>query len=552
MKRLSIFVVLLAFVAGCAPKARVSDGLKAVPTDGVVTATILQLNDVYEIMPLGGSGLGGLARVATLKKQLLKEDPDTFMVLAGDVLSPSAMSSARAGDGGAALNGQHMVDIMNRIGLDYATFGNHEFDLRKADFDKRMTESRFTWFSSNVLAENTQPFPNVPPNVVVTAKGGDGRLLRIGMFGLTIDSNAAAYVRYRDPFETARAQVAALKDKADVIVALTHLAIDEDVKLAETVPGIAMVLGGHEHQNINVHRGNDFVPVLKADSNAKSAYIHRLRYDTATKRLEVDSDLVEINDSIPADPEVQAAAKAWVDKAFAAFRKDGIEPEKVVTTLTGIMEGREAAVRTGNTNLTRMINAAMLDAFPGAEVSIFNSGSIRIDDTLGPGPITQYDVLRVLPYRGDLFLVTMKGSVLEKIATAGRDASRLGAGSWLQVGWAQGTTPAIDPNRDYKAVMNDYLLNGNERGLEWIKPETSGITVMPNPPQEFRQAVIRRLERGGVTPARKPVIDRHDDDPGRDASHIAGRRRPGAAIHAIPADRAEQPSEGRPHRSSRR
>src|SRR5688572_23563590 len=119
----SIAVLLAVVLAGCASAGRPRS--KSAPAAGVVTATILQINDVYEIMPLGGSGLGGLARVATLKQQLLREDPNTFMVLAGDVLSPSAMSSARAGDGGAALNGQQMVDILNRIGLDYATFGNH-------------------------------------------------------------------------------------------------------------------------------------------------------------------------------------------------------------------------------------------------------------------------------------------------------------------------------------------------------------------------------------------------------------------------------------------
>lgn len=123
-----------------------------------------------------------------------------------------------------------------RIGLDYATFGNHEFDLRKTDFDKRMAESTFVWFSSNVTGEDGQAFPKVPANVVLTARDGAGRQTRIGMFGLTIDSNAAAYVRYLDPFETARRQVADLTATSDVIVALTHLAINQDEALAESVP----------------------------------------------------------------------------------------------------------------------------------------------------------------------------------------------------------------------------------------------------------------------------------------------------------------------------
>jgi 5'-nucleotidase len=244
--------------------------------------------------------------------------------------------------------------------------------------------------------------------------------------------------------------------------------------------------------------------VLKADSNAKSVYVHRLRYDTATRRLEIDSKLIEVDDSIEEDPAVAAIVRDWRDKAFAAFKKDGIDPEKTVATLPEMMDGRESAVRYGSTNLTRELNAAMMDAFPGADASIFNSGSIRIDDTLGPGPITQYDVLRVLPYRGDLFLTSMKGAMLAKILAAGSEDSRRGQGSWLQAAgvdvaadgaWTVGGRP-INPNADYRVVVNDYLLNGNERGLEWIKPETSGITVLPGAPKEFRRAVIERLQKG--------------------------------------------------------
>jgi 5'-nucleotidase/UDP-sugar diphosphatase len=166
---------------------------------------------------------------------------------------------------------------------------------------------------------------------------------------------------------------------------------------------------------------------------------------------------------------VAAAATAWRDKGFAAFKSAGIDPEKAVTTLAEMLDGREAFIRSGSTNMTAMLNAAMLAAFPGAQVSIFNSGSIRIDDTLGPGSISQYDVLRVLPYPGNLFVTTMKGSVLARILTAGRDSSRRGSGAWLQAGGAtQGSDgnwtiggQAIDLAADYRVVMNDYLLNGN-------------------------------------------------------------------------------------------
>jgi 5'-nucleotidase / UDP-sugar diphosphatase len=500
LRRTFLLLAAAAALAGCNARLATPRNAPQQPVivddrSNSVQVTILQINDVYEIMPLGGSGLGGLARVATLKKQLLARNPNTFMVLAGDVLSPSAMSSARAGSDGGALNGQHMVDIMNRICLDYATFGNHEFDLRKPDFDKRMAESKFAWFSSNVLGADGKPLPNTPANVVLNlARGGrGGPVMRLGMFGLTIDSNAAAYVKYTDPFETARAQVAELKGKADVIVALTHLAFPQDEQLAETVPGIAMVLGGHEHQNIGAKRGPAFAPVMKADSNAKSAYVHHLRYDVQTKKLTIDSELVLIDESIREDPEVATVVRDWRDRAFAAFKQSGLDPEKSIATLKEMLDGRELATRTGETNLTKMILDAMLQAQPDAEVAIFNSGSIRIDDFLGPGPITQYDVLRVLPYPGQLQVATITGSMLQRIISEGRSDARRNTGGFLQVRQRAGSD-FIALNRDYKVVMNDYLLNGNERGLEFIKPGAE-IRILPNPAKEWRLAVIEKLMR---------------------------------------------------------
>lgn len=502
---LSLLVVL---GAGCASRSAPPAGAPGLPSElppTIVTATILQMNDVYEIMPLGGSGLGGLARIATLVKDLERDDPNTFVVLAGDLLSPSAMTSARAADDGGALNGQHMVDIMNRVGLDVAVLGNHEFDLRQADFAKRIAESRFQWIGANVTSTDGTPLTGVTQHVVLAAKNAAGQEMRLGIFGVLIDSNRAAYVSYTDAFAAARAQVDALTPISDAVLALTHLAFAEDERLAESVPGIALIMGGHEHQNITAHRGSTFTPITKADSNAKSVYVHQLSYDTATKDLYVHSDLVEIDDSISEDPDVAAVVTSWRDRAFAAFRKDGMDPDAAVTTLTETLDGRESVVRYGSTNMTAVINNAMIAAFPGAQASVFNSGSIRIDDTLGPGPITQYDVLRMLPYKGDLKLTRVKGDVLSRILDAGRADSLRGQGGWLQYGgvtrsgdgaWLVGGAP-VDPAASYQVVINDYLLGGNERGLEWIAPATSGIDVLPPPAKDMRVAVIDFLARGG-------------------------------------------------------
>ena len=231
-------VAVCALVAGALAAALLLNRTRAAPRSHV-TAIILQLNDVYELMPLGGTNQGGLARVATLRRQLERDSPNTYAILAGDVFSPSALSRARVD--GQRLNGKHMVDLMNRLGLRYATFGNHDFDLAKGDFDQRLKESRFRWVSSNVTGADGQPFPGVVNRTVVIASNRAGRQMRIGLFGVTLNTNKADYVRYTDPIDAAKKQVEALENEADVIVAITHQSFDQDEALADAEIGRAHV-----------------------------------------------------------------------------------------------------------------------------------------------------------------------------------------------------------------------------------------------------------------------------------------------------------------------
>ena len=106
-----------------------------------------------------GGKWGGLARVATLLERLKAEQPNTYSFLAGDFYSPSAIGTARVE--GERLAGKQMVAVLNAMGLDYVTFGNHEFDVKREQFYQRLRESEFTYISSNV-ATRARP-PHFPP-----------------------------------------------------------------------------------------------------------------------------------------------------------------------------------------------------------------------------------------------------------------------------------------------------------------------------------------------------------------------------------------------------
>ncbi len=494
-------LVLLAWLAACSDDSssdRPSSSSSS-SNGSVVEVTILQMNDVYELTPVSGGTEGGLARVATLRARLRAENPNTYTILAGDLLNPSALSTAMVD--GQRLAGRQMVDVMNILGLDYATFGNHEFDLSQEALTQRLAESKFTWVSSNVAQADGQPFPNVPANMVFTARSSGGKEVRIGLFGLTLGSNPVPYVTYRDPVEVAREQVAALRSRVDILIAVTHLSIEGDIDLVEEVPEIDLVLGGHEHENTEVERGEDFTPVSKADANARSVFVHRLRYDTSTKKLDHEPTLEGITPALADEPTVAQAMDRWVNAAFEGFRAQGFEPTMVIATTSEPLDGREASVRNRPTTLTDLIAAGMLHAASGTELAIFNSGSIRIDDVIPPGQVTEYDIIRALPFGDTILSVQMSGSLLQR--TLDQGLANAGTGGYLQVasvarttggdGWSINGAP-IDVGRSYAVAINDFLLSGREIKLDFLTRDNPDLTVNSEH-GDLRQALIAELER---------------------------------------------------------
>ncbi len=485
-----------AVVAGCS-------GWDAPPRPpaarGAVRITLLQLNDVYEITPIALGRHGGLARVATLKKRLLARNPHTFTLHAGDFLNPSALATAEVE--GRPLAGQQMVSVMNAIGFDQVTFGNHEFDLGREAFHERLLQASFDWVSSNVTDESGEPFPGVPRHALLTVEDR-GRTVRIGVVAATLADTVRDYVRYEDPVEAVRREVAALAalaEPADVVVALTHLSLEQDAALVESIPEIDLVLGGHEHENYEIRRGPRLTPILKADANARTVFVHELVFDPGSGALSIDSRLVPLDESVPEDPEIARLVATWVGRAYEAFRKAGFDPERVVGEAPVALDGRDAVVRRGPTALTELIASALLAAVPGAELAVFNAGSIRVDDLLAPGPIRQYDVLRILPFPDRVASVAIRGRLLA--AALDRGARLAGTGGLLQGigfrrgedgGWEIGGEP-LDPDRTYRLASNDYLVSGRQSGLDLLRPGPD-LEVVERL-GDVRQALIAEIAR---------------------------------------------------------
>lgn len=454
------------------------------PADGQTrTITILHFNDVYEITPVNAGKSGGLARVANLRARLKRQHAGLLTTLGGDYLSPSALGTARVN--GQRLAGRQMVDVLNFVGVDWATFGNHEFDVGETAFRARLAESRFRLVASNVTDASGQPFPGTLNSAVVPVRGAGG-LVRVGLVGLTIDANDQPWVKYADPVISARRAIAGLKGKCDVIVALTHLDLAGDQRLAEEVPEIDVILGGHEHENWIYERGADFTPIVKADANVRSVAIVTVRITSG--RVTAAARIQPIDERTTLGPRTTALVRKWVAQAYAAFRADGFDPDREVTTIAAPLDGRESAVRSRATNLTDLILSAMR-AEAKTDIAVFNGGSIRIDDVLAPGPVTQYDVIRVLPFGGKIVRATFTGALLSRVLQIGEQ--NRGTGGFLH---AAGVPAAIDPNGRYTVAISDFLLTGAEANLDFLRRDNPAITDVSDL-RDVRMALIDELKR---------------------------------------------------------
>lgn len=503
LSRVFIAMVFLGFVSCSTTRSLSKD-------DKQIDVSFLQINDVYEIAPLAGGKEGGVARVTTLKKQYLQKNPNTFLVIAGDFLSPSVYNSLQYN--GKAIRGKQMVEALNAAGLDFAVFGNHEFDIKENELQDRINESQFQWISTNAFHKQngkTAPFQKngipFPGTYILKLGDADGTTAKIGIITATLPFNRADYVSYTDALGSAKEAYNSLKDSVDAVIALTHQTVAEDKKLAAEIPELAVVLGGHEHDMRFEKLGN--VYITKAHANAKSAYAVNLHINKKKKKTTVDPQLVYINGTIALDSATSAIVQKWTDIAEINYSSLGFEAAKIIMANGAPLDGREAEIRSHPTNLTRLIIFSMQAAAPRADVVLMNAGSIRVDDVL-PMPVTEYDIIRTLPFGGGIREADMKGSLL--IQTLEQGLKNRGIGGYLQYNeniikengvWKLKGSP-IGPNKIYRVAMSDFLFTGKEANLDFLNPANPGVvkiyepaTSIADPRSDIRLAVVRYLEK---------------------------------------------------------
>ena len=494
-----LFVALMLLAAGCATVPQ--------PT----RFKILQINDVYKIEGLEGGQVGGLARVRTLRKLLESDGTRVFVMHAGDMLFPSVMSKY--------LDAKPMIDVMNLLDGDATKFdpwlmvglGNHELD--KSDGKillARLKESQFPWIVTNTMyckaKDDCAPFSTVGDPVTELMQFVVGNR-HIGVMGLLYPLSKP-YAKSTDVIDSARDAFWALSNNGiDLTIAITHEDMPDDVRLVQELPGLDLVIGGHDHLFTQQQVGSTWI--TKADADAKSVIVYDVTVD-AQGRMHTAPLRIALDSTVAKDPVVDARVQEWM-----ATLTEKLGGNDAIGTTENLLEGIEPAVRGRETALGNLLTDAAREQM-ATDIAVLNGGSIRINDNIPPGPIAKYDMEGIFYYTNTLVAVPVTGQQLLDMLRNSVSRVDAGDGRFLQVSGLRFTyhprdgkfivDPAdvevggkpLDVNATYSMCTIDYVyLHGTDDGYTLFGDATRPAKMNVEREADFRTTVEKYIRAHG-------------------------------------------------------
>ncbi|MFC3212619.1 5'-nucleotidase C-terminal domain-containing protein [Planomicrobium okeanokoites] len=403
--------------------------LAAEAAEGDFNLTIMHTNDTH-------ANLENAPKRATLVKQLRAANPNSLLLDAGDVFSGSLYFNL--------FEGMADLELMNYMGYDAMTFGNHEFDLGSSEFGHQsladfVTNAEFPFVSSNVDFSGDPLFTDLQKNVY-TADFGKGEIYdgiiktingeKVGIFGLTTEETAQISspdaIEFTNYLAAAEEAVAAFEaEGVNKIIALTHIGyndsaqFDNDRLLAEGVAGIDVIVGGHTHTALTEGQviDNNGEPVVIVQTGQYNSNLGQL--DVTFNAEGVITSTVGETHPVTLHKVSDAAVDTEAAALLAPFKAevDEVKNESAGAYTEVFLNGgrNEGGVRTSETNLGNVITDGMLNAAkqidPDTVIALQNGGGIR--SSIDVGEITIGEVLTVMPFGNSLAIMDLTGAELK-------------------------------------------------------------------------------------------------------------------------------------------
>lgn len=396
-------------------------------------------------------GQGGVERRSSIIKKIRKDVELLLVVDSGDLLMGTAMSSVYRGE----------VDItaMNRMGYDAVAVGNHDFDFGIRHLQNLQREATFPFLCTNVRPKE----PDVCAHHAIKTIG----TTRIGLIGLigkknypdTFNRSVVKEVDFQDPILAARKAVEELRERVELLVAITHQDTEEDLALAKAIPALDVIIGGHTEGFDGLVRPGEANPMKGRVelAGAGPVFVKTHRQGRTLGRLDLvfhdrtlmvaEARNLPITATISSDPEMAMLVEAYA-------RKLDEKTNTVVGEVELVLEGESKEIRTRETNLGNLL-ADLARQHAQTEIALVNAGMVR--NSIPAGPVTLKRIMEVLPFDSTLLSFSVTGKHLQEALE--NSVSRLpqSSGRFLQV---SGLTMTVDPTATSGSRVRRVLVNG--------------------------------------------------------------------------------------------
>jgi len=389
-----------------------------------------------------------IGRIGALTDSLGEKNDTTLYLFAGDLGEGSFYHR---------FAGIPEVTSCSMAGVDAAVPGNHAFDFSTGLFKEWATNASYPIISANL--DFTDPAVNdtVKDYTILDAGGA-----QVGIFGIitpqleqivTLDNDV---ILYENTAEIGNTAVKSLKEEgADIIIALTHQDREDDIELAESVQGIDLIIGGHDHLVWN--------ETVTSGDGTETLIVHAGKYgeemDTVDMTIEggvVTKTVIEryeISEDMPDDEAITAFFTPYYTD-YTESLSEGIGYSTVPLYV------RKNTLRTGETNAGDFVMDTVRKTVPGVDIALINSGSIGGDRIIPAGELSDLTLNEMFPYENLIVTVQMTGSdikeTLEWFASAlvvsgdgCPGADRAPSGAFLQV---SGLRFAINTGADTRCI----------------------------------------------------------------------------------------------------
>lgn len=427
-----------------------------------------------------GKCFGGSARLVTAVEEARGRAGNSILVDGGDQFQGSLFYTY--------YKGKVAAEMMNKMGYDGMTVGNHEFDDGPEVLRGFMDSVDFPVLMSNADVSAEPQLADVLKKSTVIEKGGE----KIGLIGLTPQdtpdlASPGKNITFSDPVAAVQAEVDRLTaEGVNKIVVLSHSGYVVDQQVAAGTTGVDVIVGGHSNTLLSntSDRAAGPYPTMVNDVAIVQAYAYgkflgelNITFDDAGNITEASGEPLVMDASVAEDA-------STVDRINELAQPLDEIRNKVVASAAEIVEGDRAVCRVQECQMGNLVADAMLArvADQGVTIAIANSGGLRA--SLEPGDVTMGQVLTVLPFQNTLSTFEISGEGLVAALENGVSQVEEVKGRFPQVAgmkftWDPSVAPnegrisdvmvadgggfaPIDPAKTYLVVTNNYVRNGGD------------------------------------------------------------------------------------------